>query len=481
MERISLEEVIEATGGSLICSKLTDLKEIGITSVSSNSKIISEGALFVPVIGEKFDAHEFIGMAFEAGAVASFTSKDVNEEQIPEGRFCIKVDDTLKAVQKLAGWYRRKFSLPVIGITGSVGKTTTKEMLAAALSGGLNVLKTEGNQNSQLGVAMMMFSLDSEYDIAVIEMGISEHGEMVKLADIAFPEAAVVTNIGVSHIGQLGSKENIRSEKLDIVTKFPENGGLLMLCGNDELLKDIGNSENVVLSQKADEMVSKSHIVMYGSINECEYRAYNIINKDDGTEFDIDMKKTGTIHVRLGVMGIHNVHNAAAALAAAEYYNVDSEKAVQKLAEYRPIAMRGQIISCNGYTIIDDTYNSSPDSMKSGLEVLWDKKCDGRRYAVLADVLELGTSSEQLHREVGEFIAKKCNEGRVTDELITVGHEAGYIAEEVNGTDGITVNAFNDRESALVYLKEKLSFGDLVIVKGSRGMHMDKIVDGLKL
>ncbi len=465
MEKVKLSEIIDAAEGKLCYGDENNIDSIYVTSVSSSSNDIEEGALFVPIIGERVNAHKFIKQAFEAGAIVSLASDDVAETEVPEGKYVIHVDDTLKAIQKVAAWYRRKFDIPVVGVTGSVGKTTTKEMLATALSAKYNVLKTAGNKNSQLGVALMMFEINSGYDIAVIEMGISEHGEMNPLTWMASPVAAVVTNIGVSHIAQLGSRENIRDEKLCIVNGFPDEGGELFLCGNDELLSKVSKDS---LSVK-----------WFGSAGGCDYKAYNIVNNDNGTAFDIKLTNGNIQHVQLGVLGLHNVHNAAAAIAIAEKFGVDIQAAVKKLGEYKPIAMRGQIFEKNGIKIIDDTYNASPDSMKSGLSVLWDMKCSGKRYAVLADVLELGSQSENLHRSVGKYIVEKYNEGMKTDVLITVGKEASYIAEEAKAVNNIDVMSFDNRDMATEYLKGNLRDGDLVIFKGSRGMKMDEIVKAI--
>ena len=232
MKAISVSALAKAVGGKIIYGD----GDKQITSVSTNSKEIKEGALFVPIVGERVDAHKFIPMALEAGAVATFTAKEV--EEFKDGKVYIQVSDTLEALQSAAAYYRSLFSFTLIGITGSVGKTTTKEMIAAALETKKKVVKTKGNMNSQVGLPLMMFEIEEDTEVAVIEMGMSEVGEMSRLASIAKPDIAVLTNIGVSHIGQLGSKENIRKEKMNIINQFNGNN-LVFVNGNDILLQEI--------------------------------------------------------------------------------------------------------------------------------------------------------------------------------------------------------------------------------------------------
>lgn len=387
-----------------------------------------------------------------------------------EGCYLIRVDDTLEAIQRVAAWYRRRYDIPVVGISGSVGKTTTKEMIAAALSAEKNTVKTIGNRNSQLGVALMMFEIDTTTEIAVIEMGISEKGEMDRLTHIAAPDSAVVTNIGVSHIANLGSRRNICREKLDITHGFADEG-ILYLCGNDDMLKDITTDSEYISNT--------GKVIFYGSAPCCDVRAYNICNEGDTTSFDVDIRGEADIHVSLSVMGIHNVHNACAALCIAGHYGVNLYKAAEKLSEYAPMSMRGQVYNINGSFVIDDTYNASPDSVKSALKVLWDRKCEGRRIAVLADILELGDMSETLHSELGKYIAEAYKRGELTDMLITYGKDAKHIAD-MAAAGGVCVLSFDNREDMADYLIRNLKPEDTVLIKGSRGMKMDEIVNALK-
>ena len=490
MEPWKVIDIVNAVGGTLLCGEEEDY----ITSVSINSKEIEKGALFVPLIGERVDAHTFIGMAVRAGARAVFTSRDMAKEEPAYGASYIRVADTLGALQKLGMVYREAYmgtnerypKIPVIGITGSVGKTTTKEMIAAALEPKMPVLKTAGNMNSQVGLPVMMTRLEKYHQGAVIEMGMSEEGEMSRLAEIAKPELAVMTNIGISHIAQLGSRENIRKEKANIINAFPE-GGILYLNGDDELLMELikyqkdlkeGTAGEIPLSLATQEKLKSSVILTFGTKEGLDYRAEDIRTDGENTSFTY-IGPNETAEITLSVLGKHNVGNALAALAVAEHFGIPAAEAGAGLKEYRPIAMRGQIHEKNGIKIVDDTYNASPDSMKSGIKVLLSMSGVHRRIAVLADARELGAESGNAHYGVGVYIARERSGDNRIDEVITIGGEAAAIAKGVNDNNTtIMTHSFDTTKDALEYLRKTAREGDAVLVKGSRGMHTDEIVRG---
>lgn len=475
MEVLSIKEIAQAVDGKILCGDET----IMITSVTTNSKNVESGALFVPIIGEKIDAHNFIEDAYSNGAIACFTSR---HQTMQHKNVYIAVQDTLTALQALGAYYRSKFNIPVIGITGSVGKTTTKEMVAAALNTKYNVLKTEGNMNSQVGLPLMMLRLNSHHQIAVIEMGMSEEGEMEKLTQIARPDIAIMTNIGVSHIAQLKTKINIRKEKLNIVNGFNENS-VLYLNGNDTLLSEIYQqftqksqvNATIDMSKDSGERLKNAKVVAFGTEDFCNYKAEDIRMIDGETHFILKTEEESSEEITLKVLGIHNVYNALAALAVAKHYNIPASIAKEGLHGYQPIAMRGQIKEVNQIKIIDDSYNASPDSMKSGIQVLMELDKVTRRIAVLADVLELGEQSYQCHYDVGVYIAdQKLN------ELITIGSEAEAIALAVRERNpDILVHSYKQNADAIAYLKKKLRPWDGVLIKGSRSMRTDEIVKAL--
>ncbi|MDF2587433.1 MAG: UDP-N-acetylmuramoylalanyl-D-glutamyl-2,6-diaminopimelate--D-alanyl-D-alanyl ligase [Anaerocolumna sp.] len=509
MEALSIKEIAKAVGGTILCGN----ENTQITFVSTNSKNLYENSLFVPVVGERVDAHDFIKDAFLNGAVACFTSKhkEMNHEKV-----FIAVDDTIKALQSLGAFYRSRFNIPVIGITGSVGKTTTKEMVAAALETKFKVLKTEGNMNSQVGLPLMMLRMMKEHEIAVIEMGMSEEGEMEKLTPISRPEVAIMTNIGVSHIAQLKTRENIRKEKLNIINAFHENS-VLYVNGNDDLLQELyftskelkdnynpfytntdqqitHNSSRVDIGEKTYQKFLNAEISSFGTEGFCEFRAEDIKTVNGETHFtlrlgsnhdteivnddlnqDTDYLQGDGEEIILKVLGIHNVYNALAALAVAKHYGIPISVAKVGLRNYEPIAMRGQIKEVNGMKIIDDSYNASPDSMKSGINVLLELEGVKRRIAVLADVKELGEISQQCHYEVGTFIA-----AQTVDEVVTIGEEAAYIAKGIQDKNSnIHTISFMNNKEAIEYLQQNLKAFDGILVKGSRSMKTDEIVSAI--
>lgn len=452
--KLTAEEIVKASGGILLCGD----PKTEITSFSTDSRDIQPGCLFVPIKGERTDAHIYIEATLTAGAAGTFTQ--YRNAPTEDSHPWIYVEDTCQALQKVAAWYRTRFSIPVVGITGSVGKTTTKEMVALAFSAGYNTMRTQGNQNSQIGLPLTIFRMEPEHEAAVIEMGMSEFGEMARLAAIARPTMAVMTNIGLSHIGQLKTQENILKEKFHITDGFgPEN--VLFINGDDPLLASVkGNTTFPVIS--------------YGLGDDCDYRAEKVEADEKGTSFLL-VHEGLELPVFIPAFGIHMVYNALAAVAAAQYAGIHPEKAAAALAEYRPLAMRQQRYESNGVTIIDDTYNASPDSMLGGIDVLCAMQVSGRRIAVLADMLELGEVSAEAHRSVG----RRCAQRKV-DVLFAIGEESREMAKAARElSPQMDCRWFPDNGSALAALKELVRPGDAVLVKGSRGMHTDEIVQGL--
>lgn len=464
MKAIQIKDIVTAVSGTLVWG---DEKQ-WVTKVVTDSRQVEAGTLFVPLIGERVDAHRFIPEVLSQGAACVFSSRQ--NLLCGEGA-CIYVEDTLRALQAFAAWYRSLFSLPVIGITGSVGKTTTKEMIGAVLETKYNTLKTFKNLNSQIGVSLMMFQLEEDTEMAVFEMGISMPGEMARLVEIAQPACAVMTNIGVSHIGNLGSRENICAEKGKIISHFADDG-ILYVCGNGDL--QTLARENIPF----DKCKGKCKTVYYGTEEGCLYYGDSIRTETDGQSFLFHYPQ-GEYRVELSVMGIHNIHNAIVAMALALQYDVPLAKAAKALKEYRPIDMRGVIHEADGVHIIDDTYNASPDSITSNLHALFDYPGEGRRFAVLADVLELGERSWELHEGIGRFIAEEASKGRVLAALVVVGQESQAIAAYVSSHTDIEVVVCENHQEAAEAIKRCAKADDWVLVKGSRGMKMDEVVKQL--
>lgn len=469
MVNLTVKEIVGAVHGRLLCGN----PETIVSYISIDSRDIQENTLFTPIIGERVDAHKFLKQVFDNGAAAAFTS---HGEVVDVSKPHILVEDTERALGDLAIYYRSKFPVPVIGITGSVGKTSTKEMIAAALSVKFNVLKTAGNQNSNIGVPLTLYRLGPEHEIAVVEMGISDFGEMDALVQFAGPETAVLTNIGVAHIGILKSQENIMSEKLKIAKNFGP-GQKLYLNGNDPLLCKAAAdyTDNAVLFGHED---IKSHSVhgVCGAGTGLEYYAENIHVKDGMQHFTLVWPQ-GKTDVVIRQLGLHNVNNAVVAMAIAMQYGIAPDDAKRGLAAYEGVAMRQQINHLrDGIKVIDDTYNASPDSIKSGIQVLELLDNPGRKIAVLADVLELGELSYTCHYDTGCHVAQSG-----VDEVVTVGEEMKALVKAVNEhSPSIKTHNFTCNTDAIQYLLSIIRPGDALLVKGSRGMHLEEIVAALK-
>lgn len=458
MKQVTVEDIVKACHGTLLCGD----KAQQVEHVSFDSRECKEQMLFVPLIGEKADGHQYIGSAFKNGAVAVFTSEHSLEEipQEQRGYAWIKVEDTKAALQSLAGWYRGQLPMPIIGITGSVGKTTTRAMVAEALSGSYSVYQTKGNLNSQIGVPVMLLETGDE-EISVLEMGMSEFGEMDRLTQMVRPEIAIITCIGVAHIEQLKTRENICSEKLAIAHGMKMEG-ILLLNGDDDMLA--GKRDSV-----------KQQVYYYGTGAECEFRAENIRIVDGKAEFEAVYREK-RVPVTLSMPGKHNVLNALAALAACELSGASMEAGAEKLSAFQGIKMRQQIYRMDCYTVIDDSYNANPDSMKAGLRVLAEYPAQGRKVAVLGDMKELGEQEIAFHEEVGAFAAALG-----VDNLCTIGELAkamGQAAKQTN--ERIITKHFESREELTEYLKKLLQPEDVVLLKGSRAMQLNLVADALR-
>jgi UDP-N-acetylmuramoyl-tripeptide--D-alanyl-D-alanine ligase len=429
------------------------------TGVTTDSRKVAPGNLFIPLVGEKFDGHSYIEQCFNSGAAVCLTEKPIPQR---DNAAAILVDDTARALRDLAAWHRSKYTAPVVGITGSVGKTSTKDMIHCVLSRQYEVLKTQGNFNNEIGLPLTLLNLENKHEIAVIEMGMSNFGEISRLTAIARPSIAVITNIGVSHIEKLGSQQGILKAKLEILEALKPDG-LVVLNGDDPLLKELAGK----LSFRT---------VFYGMNPGLDCRAENYEPLGEaGSRFDISISNK-TYIVTIPVPGIHNVYNALAAIATGLEMNIPMETIIEGISNYSPGNMRQNIINCNGLKVINDAYNASPQSMQAAINVLEELSVKTRGIAVLGDMLELGAMSEELHYSVGSFIKnKKIN------HLITVGNYSENILRAVSdsGCSDISLRHFRSNSDALEYILSIVKNGDFILIKGSRGMKMEQIADGI--
>lgn len=452
MVDITVKDILSATGGALLCGD----ENTALTDICINSKEAKEGDLFVPIIGARVDGHRFIESALQTAA-ATLTSE--HDNVVIADKPYIRVDDTVAALQAIGRYIRQRYcDIPVVAVTGSVGKTTTREMITAAVGAGMRCFHTEGNYNSIYGEPITVSRMTDEYDAAVLELGIGKPGEMDILTDIAQPDICVVTTIGVAHIEYMGSLENTRKEKLSIIKGMRE-GGTLYINGDDPLLYEI-----------KDEMPCR--VYTYGCGEGMDFRAVNVRTEDGCSVYDM-VHGDDVVTVRVGMMGIHNVRNSLVALAVAHQLGVPYEKSSKVFENFE--GLRQKVISLPGkYTIIDDTYNASPDSMRASVDVLCDMKCEGKKYVVLGDMLELGDRSDEYHYEVGEYLRDKK-----IDEVIVIGEHAQKIKEAIDasGTKHARTVTFADTEEIALYLMALMKPEDIVLLKGSNGMKLNEVVN----
>ena len=460
-----LADVIEGLSGTRLAQVTQPVGQFVI-----DSRQAEPGDVFVAFRGEQTDGHLYVADAFSRGAIAALIERDIETEaNVINVRLgstapmsvslpvCLRVENTLKALQALAGWWRIRFpDVRVIGITGSVGKSSTKELAAAVVSRAFNVLQSEGNLNNEIGLPLTLLKLEDGYQRAVLEMGMYARGEIAVLCEIARPAVGVVTNIGPVHLERLGSIENIALAKAELVEALPGDGVAIL------------NYDDLLVRQMAAK--TRARVLFYGLDPAAELWADNI--HSDGLEgIRFEMHHRGeTLHVQVPLLGRHSVHTSlrAAAVGLAEGMAWDQIVAglQDRRARLRLVAAPGP----NGSTILDDTYNASPASTIAALNLL--AELDGRKIAVLGDMLELGSYTDEGHRKVGLRALD------VADVLVTVGELGAIIGDEArrNGMPADRVQVCRSNEEAVAFLMQVIQTGDMVLVKGSRGLHMEDIV-----
>lgn len=423
-----------------------------INRVSIDSRDVDANTLFFAIKGERFDGHDFVKDVTLKGVGAVVCHKEV-ECSVP----VIYVKDTKDALLDLASYYKSSFrDLTLIALTGSVGKTTTKEMVACVMEQSGETLKTEGNFNNEIGMPRTLFRLSETTKNAVIEMGMDGFGQISVLAKCAKPDCAIITNIGVSHIENLGSREGILKAKLEMLDGL-EKGSSLFLNGDNDMLSTVKNDDY--------------NIVFFGIENKnCDILAEDIKEIGLSTEF-VAVKGDIRQKITIPTVGIHNVYDALSAFAVGLEYGISPENIAKGLMNYAPSGMRQKIREVNGITVIEDCYNASPDSQKAGLNSLC-KIANGRKIAVLGDMLELGTYSETAHRTVGEY-AVECN----VDMLFTFGEESKYMADSAKKSGLEKVFAFTDKTELTNTLLSEIKNGDTLLFKASRGMKLEEIFE----
>ena len=452
MKPIFIEELIKAVNG--VINNNIDTKDIFIKNVSTDTRNIKPGDLFIPIIGENFDGHNFINDAFEKGAVAC-----LSQENIDANNIVINVKDTKKALKDFATYYRSLFNIPVVALTGSSGKTTTKDMLASCLSIKYKTLKTEGNFNNEIGLPLTIFNIEEDTEVVVLEMGMNHFGEIRNLSEIAKPDIALITNIGVSHIENLGSREGILRAKYEIFDYLKENG-IKVLNGDDDMLCTLKEENN------------KLKTYFYSINKKLDAYATNIKeNGINGISATINYFNK-SFNVLLSLPGKHMISNALAVTLVCESLGLKEDEIKKGLETFKPSKMRMDIIKTDKYTIINDVYNANPNSMKASLDVL--ATLEGRKVAILGDMFELGNYSNDMHYEIGKYAVEKD-----IDELIFIGDYSYYMLQGAkdNIKNNSSINYFKTQDEFINNVDKLLKIGDIILVKASRGMKLENTVD----
>jgi UDP-N-acetylmuramoyl-tripeptide--D-alanyl-D-alanine ligase len=450
---LTLQEAVELCGGKLFGAP----KDARFFAYSTDSRKISGGELFFALSGERFDAHAFLPEVMAAGALCAVVSKP-QAENVPH----ILVSDTRAALGAFARGYYSRFKSLTVGVTGSVGKTTTKEFIAAVLSEKYETAKSAGNFNNEIGLPMTLLAFEAPKNALVAEMGMSARGEISRLTRIARPDIAVITNIGSSHLENLGTRENIALAKLEIAEGLAENG-LLIVNGDEPLLQ---NAKNTFKNTRFVSLIDKK----------CDYFAYNIKEEAGFTSFSYNSPLSCKEIAKIPTAGRHNVYNALCAIAVGEAAGLTAEQIRAGLLAFTGAAMRADVQKRGGFTVVEDCYNASPESMRASIDVLAGGAYGaGRRVAFLGEMRELGKDSAKMHFEVGVYAAKKGVDvlfafGKNAEEIARGAESAGMSAESI-----FRLPDAENADAAAEKLKETIKKDDIILFKASRALKLERI------
>ncbi|ANY69953.1 UDP-N-acetylmuramoyl-tripeptide--D-alanyl-D-alanine ligase [Paenibacillus sp. BIHB 4019] len=477
-----IRRTLEQIGGMCKAEWNPAASAVAITGAGTDSRKITAGQLFVPLVGDKFDGHDYVAQALKDGAAAALWQRGHAVPPELADAPLLQVDDTLAALQALASAYRTELAgLRVVGITGSNGKTTTKDMVAAVLGTSLRVHKTAGNLNNHIGLPLMVLELDEQTEVAVLEMGMSGFGEIELLTHIAKPDVAIITNIGDAHMLQLGSREGIAKAKLEIVSGL-QPGGLLLYNGDEPLLASgLGHTA----------LPAGARLEAFGLMDGNRWTAANMDIDAVSAAFELKGGSAGAQAnaaepeaevYSIPVPGKHNVSNALAAIAIGYHFGITGERIRQGLSSLQLTGMRIQPVKAfNGAMILNDAYNANPTAVRVAIDLLESVSGFRKKWIVLGDMLELGPDEEQLHYDTGAFITP-AKAGAV----LTCGQLSRHTSLGVKSSFGAAADAadiihFEEKEKLAEWLKQQLQPADIVLVKGSRGMRMEQIVQALEV
>ena len=456
MEYLTIKELILASEGQLV-SKCNE--ETIVSNIVIDSRKAGKDSAFVAIVGENLDGHNFINLAINQGCKTIIKNKNNNVDIENKEVNVIEVSDTEIALGDIAKFYKNKFKIPFIAVTGSVGKTTTRDMVYSTISAKYNSLKNVGNLNNQFGVPLTLFNLNKEHECAVIEMGMSGFNEIEYLANIVNPQIGIISNIGYSHVEHLGSRDGIFKAKMEIATNFDENS-LLIVNGDDDCLKTL----------KTKDLVYKLRTFGFDKDNDIYCESYEMDEESINFVAVINGKKEEFF---IPTVGKHNIYNAMAAILVGLNINMTIEEIKDGLKNFQCTKNRLDIIKKDKLTIIDSVYNASIDSMSAALNILG--RYENRRVAILGDMFEMGEFAEFGHRQVG-----KAALGNI-DIMIAIGKDSEFIVKELkeNNMNENNLYHFETKEEAIENFENILQKGDAILVKASRGMHLEEVVEFL--
>lgn len=450
MENITIRDIITMTGGVLNFDIDDNIK---IENISHDSRNIKENSLYVAIKGENLDGHNFVSGALENGALAAIVEK-------PSSTKDIQVENTYMALKKIAMEYRDKFDIPFVSVTGSSGKTTTKDMLYYAISKSKKTLRNLGNLNTEIGLPMTMYNLDSTYKCAILEMGMYTLGEIDYLAEIVRPNIAVITNVGVAHMQSVGSRENILKAKMEIANYMTKDD-VLIINGDNDMLKTV------------DKLQYEFKILTFGMEEHNDFRMISYKANENSMNIKADFMGEEIEYI-LPTLGAHNIYNSLSALAVCKVMGLDMKNSAEGIAQYLPSKYRMELKTLENKSIIQDFYNANPDSMKASINTFKDVEAK-RKIGILADMLELGEISEASHMEIGNISAD------IFDVVICIGKEAKFIGmgAEASGLSKNNIHYFENNQEAIANINNILEAGDKILMKGSRGMKLEEVAEAI--
>lgn len=450
MRNITIGDILKMTGAK---AGFEIDENARVCNISNDSRDIKEDTIYAAIVGERLDGHDFARAALENGAIAAIVEKRVTEKDI-------LVKDTRRALKDIAMGYRSRFDIPFLAVTGSSGKTTTKDMLYFAVSESRKTLRNLGNLNSEIGLPMTVFNLDESHECAVLEMGMYVQGEIDYLAEIVKPHFAIITNVGVAHIQSAGSRENILKAKMEIANYMTQSDVLLINGDNDML-------------QTVDTGAIKPSVYKYGLEEHNDIRLISYETTESGMKIRADILGKITEY-EIPTLGIHNIYNSLSVMGLCSLMGLDMKKSAEGIRKYQPSKYRMEIKSVSGKTLIEDFYNANPDSLRASIET-FRQMLGERKVAVLADMLELGEISEKEHMNAG------IQASEIFDVIICIGSDAKYIGKGAieNGFDKGRVYYFANNEEAVSEINSILRPGDAVLMKGSRGMKLEEVAESI--